>query len=115
MNMEIAKTILSFWNLTVDEAWNGAEAVAKFTGSSEGTYKLILMDVHMPEMDGYQATQAIRRLKRADAAVIPILAMTADVFAEDVAEAMAAGMNAHIGKPIDTAALGELLNKYIES
>ena len=113
MNMEIAEALLSSWNLTVDEAWNGAEAVAAFERAPENAYALVFMDVHMPEMNGYQATQAIRRLPRADAAAVPILAMTADVFAEDVAEAIAAGMNAHIGKPIDAAALGELLHKYI--
>ena len=113
MNMEIAQAMLSSWGLQVDEAWNGLEAVEKFAASPVGSYRAILMDVHMPEMDGYQATQEIRRAARPDAGTVPIIAMTADVFAEDVAEAMAAGMNAHVGKPIDTAALGELLKKYI--
>ena len=113
-NMEIAKAILRSWKLVIDEAWNGLEAVERFCSAPEGTYKAILMDVHMPEMDGYRATQAIRASDHAEARSIPIIAMTADVFAEDVSEAMAAGMNDHIGKPIDKALLLSTLQKYIK-
>ena len=112
MNMEIAKAILGSWNLTVDQAWNGQEAYDMFCAAPEGTYRAILMDVHMPEVDGYKATEMIRRSGRGDAADVPIVAMTADVFAEDVAEAMAAGMNAHVGKPIEKNVLLEVLRKY---
>ena len=112
MNMEITKTILTSWNLAVDEAWNGREAVETFCAAPAGTYRAILMDVHMPEMDGYRATQAIRASSHAEAATIPIIAMTADVFAEDVAEAMAAGMNTHIGKPLEITLLLDTLRRY---
>lgn len=113
MNLEIARAILYSWNLTVDEAWNGKEAVDMFCAAPPGTYKAILMDVHMPELDGYSASQAIRKSAHTDAASIPIIAMTADVFAEDVAQAKAFGMNDHIGKPIENRLLLATLRKYI--
>ncbi len=114
MNMEIAKSILCSWDLTVDGAVDGKEAVALFSAAPEGTYNAIIMDVHMPEMDGYRATQLIRASVNPDGRNVPIIAMTADVFAEDVAQALAAGMNDHIGKPIDKIALHEILRKYIK-
>ena len=113
MNMDVARRILESVGLVVDSAWNGKEAVSMFENSPAGTYKVVLMDVHMPEMDGYQATHAIRTCDRIDAATIPIIAMTADAFAENVAEAYAAGMNDHIAKPIDVSILFETLKKYI--
>ncbi|MDD3919630.1 MAG: response regulator [Eubacteriales bacterium] len=113
MNMEVAKRILEATGLAVDTARNGREAVSMFENAPAGTYQAILMDVHMPEMDGYQATKAIRGSMQAEGATIPIIAMTADAFAENVAEAYAAGMNDHIAKPIEVDLLFKTLQKYI--
>ena len=113
MNMEVAKRILQSTGLTVDGAWNGSEAVAMFERAAAGTYQAILMDIHMPELDGYQATRAIRHSAHPEGATVPVIAMTADAFAENVAEAYAAGMNDHIAKPIDVALLFKTLRKYI--
>lgn len=112
MNMEIAKTILESAGLFVDSAWNGKQAVEMFEAAAPGTYMAILMDVHMPEMNGHEATRAIRASAHPEANTIPIIAMTADAFAENVAEAHAAGMNDHIAKPIDIPALFDMLKRY---
>ena len=112
MNMEIARRILKAAGLTVDSAWNGKQAVEMFENCAPGTYMAILMDVHMPEMDGHEATRAIRAGSHPEAKTIPIIAMTADAFAENVAEAFAAGMNDHIAKPIDVPLLLDTLMKY---
>ncbi len=112
MNMEIAKVILKSANLAVTSAWNGKEAVELFESAAPGTFMAILMDVHMPVMDGHEATRTIRASAHPEAKTIPIIAMTADAFAENVAEAHAAGMNAHIAKPIDVALLFEMLKKH---
>ncbi len=85
----------------------------KFTDSPENTYDIVLMDVQMPVMDGYEATRAIRALPRADAQTVPIFAMTANTFAEDIARAHEAGMNAHIAKPIDIPKLMQILKKAL--
>ena len=114
MNMEIAKRILRSAGLTVDSAWNGRQAVDMFESAPAGTYGAILMDVHMPEMDGHEASRTIRASSHPEAKTIPIIAMTADVFAEDVAEARASGMNDHIGKPIDVTLLFDTLKRYLE-
>lgn len=114
MNMEIAKRLLASAKLDVDCAWNGKEAVDMFNASRPGTYAAILMDVQMPEMDGHEAARAIRASSRPDARAVPIIAMTADAFAENVAEALASGMDAHIPKPIDTKILFETLSKHIK-
>ena len=102
-----AKTIL-------ESAENGSEGVALFTASETGQYDIILMDVQMPVMDGYEATRAIRASVHPDANSIPILAMTANAFNEDVAAAVAAGMNGHIAKPIDVTALYRLLATHFK-
>ena len=112
MNMEIAKRILESAGVTVDKAWNGEEAVKAFENSPSGTYSVILMDVHMPVMDGHTATRAIRASSHPDAKTVPIIAMTADAFAENVAEAHEAGMNDHISKPIDINVLFDTIKKY---
>lgn len=112
MNMEIAKKIMESAGLLVDSAWNGKEAYELFSKAMPGTYLAILMDVHMPVMNGYEATRIIRASSHEEAKTIPIVAMTADAFIEDVAEAKEAGMNDHISKPIDVDALFELLDKY---
>lgn len=113
MNREIMRRILASWGMLVDEAHDGQEAVALFTAAPAGSYQAILMDIHMPQMDGHQATQAIRTSAHPDASTIPIIAMTADVFAENVTDAMMVGMNAHVGKPIEVAVLRDTLHKYI--
>lgn len=113
MNMEVAKRLLESTGLTVDSARNGREAVSVFENAPAGTYQTILMDVHMPEMNGYQATKAIRACAHPEGATIPIIAMTADAFAENVAEAYASGMNNHIAKPIDIDLLLKTLREYI--
>lgn len=113
MNMEIAKKILNSAGLVVDGAWNGREVTDKFIASEPGTYRMILMDIHMPDVNGYQATENIRNSVHPEAKTIPIVAMTADAFAEDVAQSLAAGMNDHISKPIDVRVLHEKLDQYI--
>lgn len=100
-NREIGQEFLGMVNATVENAENGKEAVEKFTASEPGYYDLILMDVQMPIMDGYEATKAIRASGHPNAREIHILAMTANAFSEDVANAIACGMNGHIAKPID--------------
>ncbi len=114
MNMEVARYLLESYGLVVDSAWDGQEAVDMFAASEEGTYALVLMDVHMPKMNGYQATCEIRKLTHPQAQSIPIIAMTADAFSEDVAEAQESGMNDHISKPIDNEILVDKLRKYIK-
>ena len=105
INLEIAREILSATHAGIDTAENGRQAVDLFENSPEGGYALILMDVQMPVMDGYEATRKIRSLERTDARSVPIYAMTANTFAEDIAKARESGMNGHIAKPIDINAL----------
>ena len=109
INREIAQEILRVTHAEVDTAENGREAVEKFSASPVGSYSLILMDVQMPVLDGYGATREIRASGRPDAG-LPIYAMTANTFAEDVARAAAAGMNGHLAKPIDIDALMRVLS-----
>ena len=92
---------------------NGQLAVERFERSAEGEFDAILMDVQMPVMNGYEASRVIRALKREDARAIPIIAMTANAFAEDVKDALDAGMNVHIAKPIDMNLLKKTLNQWI--
>lgn len=113
MNMEIAYKMLESAGLAVDCAYNGQEAVSMFEKDPTG-YKAILMDMQMPVMDGHEATRTIRASKCSEGATIPIIAMTADAFAENVAEAMASGMNAHIAKPLDIPLLFDTLERYIK-
>lgn len=108
INQEIAKEILCATGANVDVAENGQEAVSLFT-KADGRYQLILMDVQMPVMNGYEATKAIRASGAQDAASIPIYAMTANTFAEDIQKARQAGMNGHIAKPIDVNLLMQVL------
>jgi signal transduction histidine kinase len=105
INSEVARELLHMAKLDCDLAFNGQEAVDKFNNSAPGTYDLILMDIQMPVLDGYGATKAIRALPRPDGKTIPIFAMTADAFTEDVSTALASGMNGHLAKPIDVAKL----------
>ena len=93
----------------VEKAWNGREAAETFRISKEYEFDAVLMDVQMPEMDGCEAAAAIRTMRRADAKTVPIIAVTANAFAEDLSATQAAGMNAHISKPIDFQLLGKIL------
>ena len=101
INWEIVSTMLSMFGITADRAENGRICVDKMTSAKEGSYELIFMDIQMPEMNGLDATRAIRKLENTWASSIPIIAMTADAFSENVTECMNAGMNGHIAKPID--------------
>lgn len=113
MNREIAHTLIEEMGVQVEEAHDGEEAVRMVAESEEGYYQLIFMDIQMPNMDGYEATKAIRALNRKDVLEMPIVAMTANAFEEDVREALNAGMDAHFAKPIDIRALEQLLYKYL--
>ncbi|MDD3393897.1 MAG: ATP-binding protein [Anaerotignum sp.] len=112
MNVEIVKTLLEMCGITVDVVRNGQECTEFFCQAKEDTYLAILMDIQMPIMNGYEATKIIRKMKRSDAKSIPIIAMTANAFSTDIAETMAAGMTAHIPKPIDVRTLLNLLKEY---
>ena len=101
INWEIISAMLSMFGITSERAENGRICVEKVRAAEEGSYELIFMDVQMPEMNGLDATRAIRKLKDPWAASIPIVAMTADAFSENIMECMDAGMNGHIAKPID--------------
>ncbi|MDR3281402.1 MAG: response regulator [Synergistaceae bacterium] len=107
VNREIVLTLLEPTGVTIDCATNGLAALDTFR-AHPSDYDIIFMDIHMPEMDGYEATRRIRALDCPEASVIPIVAMTANVFTEDIQKCMAAGMSDHIGKPID---FGEVLKK----
>ena len=114
LNQEISKAILMERSVIVEVAENGKEAVTMFENAAPGYYAAILMDIRMPVMDGYEATKAIRALNRPDAATIPIIAMTADAFAEDTKKCREAGMNAHIAKPIDPSQVYRTLAELVE-
>ena len=101
MPAEIAVSILRLSGASVDVAVNGRDAVDKFAASLPGTYDFILMDIQMPEMNGRDATRAIRKLDHKDAKTIPIFALSADAFVEDQRLSIASGMNGHFSKPID--------------
>ena len=111
LNMEIAEFMLQNEGADVTKAWNGQEAVELFRNSEPGEFDVILMDIMMPVMNGYEATKMIRSLDREDAKKIPIIAMTANAFTEDRIRAKEAGMNEHVAKPVDV----ELLMKVIYS
>lgn len=113
INAEILKEILSIENAACEIVENGQLAVERFSASAEGEFDAILMDVQMPVMNGYEATKAIRTLNRGDAGEIPIIAMTANAFAEDEKEALRAGMNVHLAKPIDIELLRQIIRQYV--
>ena len=114
LNMEIAEFYLDHAGAAVVKAWNGKEAVQTFANSKPGTISLILMDLMMPVMDGYEATRVIRALDRPDASSVPIIAMTANAFDEDRKKSKAAGMNAHLAKPLDMQALLSAAGRFCE-
>lgn len=114
INAEILCELLRLYGAESVVRTDGAQAVREFEARPPKTYDAILMDIQMPEMNGYEATRAIRKLERADAKVIPIIAMTANAFAEDVQAALEAGMDAHVSKPIDPVLLRTSLKKLLE-
>jgi len=114
LNQEIATAILEDEGLTIEVADNGKIAVEMVEKSEPGYYKLVLMDVQMPIMNGYEATKAIRKLENKELSSIPILAMTANAFEEDKQEALNSGMNGHIAKPIDVNNLFAALDKILK-
>ena len=113
VNAEITKKIVSTRGAEIDHAENGRIALDMFKDSPAGHYDAILMDVRMPEMDGLEATAAIRALDRPDAKRIPIIAMTANAFDEDVQLSLQAGMNAHLSKPVEPEHLYQALEELI--
>lgn len=114
LNQEIAVEILSEAGFQVETAENGRIAVEMVSKSQPGYYKVVLMDVQMPVMDGYEAARTIRNLENEKLASIPILAMTANAFAEDQRAALECGMNGHIAKPVDVGKLFEMLGDLVE-
>ncbi len=114
INAMIADRIFKDIGVSMDRAADGAKALELFTGHSEGYYDAIFMDIQMPEMDGYQATQAIRSADRSDSATIPIIAMTADAFTGAMKKALESGMNDYTTKPLDTNKIRALLHKYVK-
>ena len=114
LNRKIAAQVIEDEGILTECAIDGLEAVKKVREAPEHYFDLILMDVQMPGMNGYDATRAIRSMAREDAAAIPIIAMTANAFAEDIQAAAAAGMNAHVAKPVDMAVLRETLLRALK-
>ena len=109
LNMEIAEFVIQSEGASVVKAWNGQEAVEAFEKSASGEFDVILMDVMMPVMNGYEATKTIRTMDRSDAKKIPIIAMTANAFVEDRIKSKEAGMNEHVSKPIDMKLLVKII------
>lgn len=114
INQKVAELILEKTGAAVTIVENGLQCTELFTGSAKGSFDAILMDIQMPVMNGYEAAQAIRSSTHPQSATIPIIAMTANAFAEDIKNALSAGMNAHIAKPIDPQKLYETLAAYIK-
>ena len=113
LNAIIAGKLLEKAGCTVDVAESGKRGVERFAASEPRTYSAILMDIRMPEMDGLEAARVIRGLFRPDALTVPIIAMSANALSEDVHESMAAGMNAHLSKPVEPGRLYEVLAEQI--
>ena len=113
LNMEIAEFVLQNEGADVTKAWNGQEAVELFRNSKPGEFNVILMDIMMPVMNGYEATKMIRSLDREDAKEIPIIAMTANAFTEDRIRAKEAGMDEHVAKPVDVELLVKVIHKLV--
>lgn len=113
INRMIVIEMLDNTGLEIDEAENGSAGIEKFRQSPVGYYDLVFMDIQMPGMDGYEASKNIRALDRADAATVPIVAMTANAFQEDVDKSLALGMNGHLAKPLDYEKIMEVLAKFI--
>ncbi|MSS62512.1 diguanylate cyclase domain-containing protein [Velocimicrobium porci] len=114
INIEIAAGILNMVGFEVEQAENGKEALEKFEQSSEFYYDVILMDIKMPVMDGWDTARRIRKMKRKDSKKVPIIAMTANAFDEDVKRSVESGMNGHLSKPIDTGKMLEILESVLK-
>ena len=119
VNMQILVELLTLKKVKVLQAWNGEEAVDMYKQSEPFSIDAILMDIQMPVMDGLDASRLIRQSNRKDALSIPIIALSANIFEEDIAESNAAGMNAHLAKPVNVnmlyAVLSEFINKNREN
>ena len=113
LNTEVADWILQQAGMEVHNASDGKEAVEAFAASAPYEYDVILMDIRMPHMDGLEATRRIRSMERPDAGKIPIIAMTADAFAEDRQRSLQAGMNAHLSKPLEPDILYRTILRHI--
>jgi signal transduction histidine kinase/CheY-like chemotaxis protein len=113
INREIIKELLSDTKVEIEYAEDGEQAVTLFSAAQPGEFNLIFMDIQMPHMDGYQATRAIRAMSRQDAKTIPIIAMTANAYKEDIDMATEAGMNGHIAKPIDIHRVFDILKEWL--
>ena len=112
-NREIAIELLKMMDITADGAENGAEAVEMVENSEEGYYDIIFLDIQMPVMDGCEAAGRIRSMNRADAANVPLIAVSANAFAQDVQESYNAGINEHLAKPIDIRKLYRVMTHYL--
>lgn len=113
LNMEIICTILENYGIKTEQAVTGKEAVRRMEESVSGYYDMIFMDIMMPEMDGLEATRIIRNLDREDCKKIPIYAMSANAFDEDVKRSLASGMNGHLSKPVNLQVLEKTLQKVL--
>ena len=114
MNAEIMMDVLEMEGMETDHAKNGRIVVDMFENSQPGMYSAILMDIRMPEMDGLEATRIIREMNRPDAGKIPIIALTANAFDEDVQHSMQAGLNAHLSKPVEPETLFKTMEELIK-
>ncbi|MEG2189579.1 MAG: response regulator, partial [Christensenella sp.] len=115
LNIEVAKKLLGAKHLEVEVAENGLQAIEIFAQKEVGYYDAILMDIRMPVMDGITAAKSIRRLRKTDAQTIPIIAMTANAFDDDIEKTKAAGMNAHLAKPIEPQILYQTMQRFLNS
>ncbi len=113
INAEIMKKMLESKGASIDHAENGRQALDMFSSSDSWYYDAVLMDIRMPEMDGIEATERIRALDRSDAGKVPIIALTANAFDEDVQRTLQAGMNAHLSKPVEPGKLYQTIGELI--
>ena len=113
LNSEILCTILKDEGMIVDTAFDGQQAVDIIRESAEYEYDLIFMDIMMPKMDGLEATREIRNIGSSDCNTVPIIAMSANAFEEDVKKSIASGMNAHLSKPLDIVNMMDVMQKYL--
>jgi CheY-like chemotaxis protein len=114
INRVIVIELLSGTNADIEEAESGAETLSMFEASPENYYNLVLMDIQMPGMDGYETTQRLRELPRPDAKTVPIIALTANAYKEDAERALASGMDGYLAKPIDIGKVFDVLAKYLK-
>ena len=114
LNLEIAETLLEFIGIAVETARDGQQAVDILLEKPENYFDLVLMDIQMPNKNGYEATKEIRASAREDLKVIPIVAMSADAFSDDIQRALSVGMNDHVAKPIELPKLSAAIEKWIK-